>query len=707
MHNLLYIKLEENKIIIAIKDGMILAIPTIMVGTLSLLLKSLPINQYQNFINTIFNGMIVQILSFLNAATLGIISLILLMSISYNIGKVYKYKNSHMLPLISICCFLAYGGIGNNPSEIFIDIFNADWTFTAIVISIISSILFIKLNEFIIKKQGYNLDGMNLEFNEVLISIAPFIILISTFSILHFIMIEIFQEVNFQKMLTNIISKQFNNQGRTLLSALLFMFVRQTLWFFGIHGGNVMHTTANQVFEAGIDVNIELISTNMVPTEIFTKTFFDTMVLFGGSGSLLCFILAVFIVSKKKSIRKITKVATLPAIFNMNEILIFGVPIVLNPVLFIPFVLTPMILVTTSYLAMKMGLVPYTTCSVQWTTPIFISGYIVTGSIKGSLLQVFNLFLGTLIYIPFVKYSEERDSNMLKLYINSLINIVNNSESKGEDTNLLDRNGKINEVAKVLLDDIKYAIRNNEIEVHYQPQVNYNKDIIGVEALLRWNHYKIGNMYPPLVIALAKEGNLLDELSDYILDEACKTLEIMQNIFESNIKMSVNICAEELNSTFSLPKRIESKILKYKIKPNRLGIEITERSALNGGVLVKENIRSIRKLKTLVIMDDFGMGHNSLLYLKNHDFDIVKIDGSLVKEILTNDRSREILSTIAKLSNTLEFKTIVEYVETIEQVEMLKSLGCENYQGYYYSKPLHFNELIKYLKDNTQEKSEC
>ncbi|MGL6108197.1 MAG: EAL domain-containing protein [Romboutsia sp.] len=539
-----------------------------------------------------------------------------------------------------------------------------------------------------------------MEFNEALILITPFILVISTFSILHFIMINIFGNVNFQQMFTDFISNEFTNHGRTLYSALLFMFVRQVMWFLGIHGGNVMHTTAVQVFEEGMKVNIQLLSENMLPTEIFTKTFFDTMTLFGGSGSLLCFILAVLIVSKKKSMRKIIKVATLPAIFNMNEILIFGVPIVLNPILFVPFILTPMVLIITSYTAMKTGLVPYATSPAQWTTPIFISGYIVTGSIRGSLLQLFNLIIGTLLYIPFVKLLEARDFNKLKLNINNLINLVKQCESKGEDTNLLDSNGKIGEISKILLDDLDYAIKNKEIKVYYQPQVNYNGEIIGVEALLRWNHSTVGNMYPPLVISLAKEGKILNELSDYILDESCRTLQAIQKMFNSNIKMSVNICAEQLNSMHTLPEQIESKILKYNINPYSLGIEITEHSALQGGILVKEKIKSIRKLKVFVIMDDFGMGHNSLLYLKNHDFDIVKIDGSLVREILINEISREILSTIVQLSQTLNFDTIVEYVETKEQVEVLKHLGCENYQGYYYSEPLPYNELIKYLNEN-------
>ncbi|MFY7751796.1 MAG: PTS transporter subunit EIIC, partial [Exiguobacterium acetylicum] len=137
-----------------------------------------------------------------------------------------------------------------------------------------------------------------------------------------------------------------------------------------------------------------------------TKPFLDAFVFMGGSGATLSLLLAIFIVVRKQRNHPYHQVAKLSApagLFNINEPVIFGMPIVLNPVMLIPFILAPVVLTVVSYVALSTGMVPKTVAIVPWTTPPIISGYLVTGgSIRGVLLQVFNLTLATLIYIPFV-----------------------------------------------------------------------------------------------------------------------------------------------------------------------------------------------------------------------------------------------------------------------------------------------------------------
>jgi len=140
---------------------------------------------------------------------------------------------------------------------------------------------------------------------------------------------------------------------------------------------------------------------------IVTKPFFDSYVFMGGSGTTLALLAGILIAVKSKHYKTIGKVSLAPGLFNINEPVLFGLPIVLNPIMFIPFILIPLILTITSYVALASGLVPKTVAILPWTTPPIVSGYLVTGgSVRGVLLQIFNLVLATLLYLPFIKAAE-------------------------------------------------------------------------------------------------------------------------------------------------------------------------------------------------------------------------------------------------------------------------------------------------------------
>ncbi|MCC0706775.1 EAL domain-containing protein [Clostridioides sp. ES-S-0190-01] len=684
---------EDNKILYSIKQGMILAIPAIMTGSIALVILNLPIKIYQEYIASLFNGEILNMLTFINDSTLGIISLIILLTISYSYGKIYGSKYTVLVPIVAMCSFLVF----SHGSEIdsYVEIFKTKWLFTAIIVSITSSMLFVKLTESFITSVKFHTEGADADFNMVVSAIIPFITVVFLFSILRVIVINLIGSSNFQDIFYNLFSNIFNSMGRNLMSALLFIFLMHFMWFFGIHGSNVLDTVAKNLFENGMAININLVNNNQLPTEIFTKTFFDTMVLFGGCGALLCLVIAIFLSEKRINVRKLAKIASIPALFNINEMLVFGIPIVFNYIMFIPFIITPMILTITSYVAMSTGIVPCTVSAVEWTSPIFLSGYMATDSIRGSLLQLFNLCVGVMIYIPFIKMSQNRYIYMFKNNIENLTNLVKRCELTGEQPNILNHSGKIGSISKMLASDLKFAMKKEDIEIFYQPQVNYDGNIVGAEGLLRWRHSIGGFIYPPLVILLAKEEGFLDELGEYIINKTCVDLKKSESLLINPIKFSVNISPDQLNAP-NLPEQIKNIIENNNINPNMLGIEITEQVALSGSQIIIDRINAIHNLGIKLIMDDFGMGHSSLVYLQNNNFDIVKLDGSLVKEILTNKRSSEIIMSIVNLSKNLDFDIIVEYVENLNQRDKLYGLGCEIYQGYYYSKAIPFEEFIDY-----------
>ncbi|HGM3773803.1 TPA: EAL domain-containing protein [Clostridioides difficile] len=690
---------EDNKILYSIKQGMILAIPAIMTGSTALVILNLPIKAYQEYLSGLFNGEVTNILNFINDSTLGIISLIILLTISYSYGKIYGSKYTVLVPIVAMCSFLVFSH--GNELNSYIEIFKTKWLFTSIIVSMTSSVLFVKLTESFVTSVKFHTEGADADFNMVVSAIVPFIIVVFLFSIFRVIMISLIGSSNFQDIFYNLFSNVFNRMGTNLMSALLFIFLMHFMWFFGIHGSNVLDTVAKNLFENSMAININLVNNNQLPTEIFTKTFFDTMVLLGGCGSLLCLVIAIFLSEKRTNVRKLAKIASIPALFNINEMLVFGIPIVFNYIMFVPFVITPIILTITSYVAMSTGIVPCTVSAVEWTSPIFLSGYMSTGSIRGSLLQLFNLCVGVMIYIPFIKMSQNRYTYMFKNNIENLTNLVKRYELTGEQPNLLNHNGKIGSISKMLASDLKFAMKRGEIELFYQPQVNYNGDVVGAEGLLRWKHSIGGFIYPPLVIILAKEEGFLDELGEYIINKACIDLKKSEKLLRNPVKFSVNISPDQLDDP-KLPEQIKNIISSNDINPNMLGIEITEQIALSGSQIIIERINAIHNLGIKLIMDDFGMGHSSLIYLQNNSFDIVKLDGSLVKEILTNKRSSEIIMTIVNLSKNLHFDIVVEYVENMDQRDKLYGLGCEIYQGYYYSKAIPFEEFVEYANQERE-----
>lgn len=690
---------EDNKILYSIKQGMILAIPAIMTGSTALVILNLPIKAYQEYLSSLFNGEVTNILNFINDSTLGIISLIILLTISYSYGKIYGSKYTVLVPIVAMCSFLVFSH--GNELNSYIEIFKTKWLFTSIIVSMTSSVLFVKLTESFVTNVKFHTEGADADFNMVVSAIVPFIIVVFLFSIFRVIMISLIGSSNFQDIFYNLFSNVFNRMGTNLMSALLFIFLMHFMWFFGIHGSNVLDTVAKNLFENSMAININLVNNNQLPTEIFTKTFFDTMVLLGGCGSLLCLVIAIFLSEKRTNVRKLAKIASIPALFNINEMLVFGIPIVFNYIMFVPFVITPIILTITSYVAMSTGIVPCTVSAVEWTSPIFLSGYMSTGSIRGSLLQVFNLCVGVMIYIPFIKMSQNRYTYMFKNNIENLTNLLKRYELTGEQPNILNHNGKIGSISKMLASDLKFAMKRGEIELFYQPQVNYNGDVVGAEGLLRWKHPIGGFIYPPLVIILAKEEGFLDELGEYIINKACIDLKKSEKLLTNPVKFSVNISPDQLDDP-KLPEQIKNIISSNDINPNMLGIEITEQIALSGSQIIIERINAIHNLGIKLIMDDFGMGHSSLVYLQNNNFDIVKLDGSLVKEILTNKRSSEIIMTIVNLSKNLDFDIVVEYVENMDQRDKLYGLGCEIYQGYYYSKAIPFEEFVEYANQERE-----
>lgn len=698
-------KINNSKILGSIRRGFVFAIPVVLAGSLAVLLSGIPISGYQSFLDTALNGEIRNVLTFVNQGTYGFISIVLLITIPYSYGEYSErsYSDCIIMSTISLASFVAFNGLSTLISDA--NVLSSQGLFTAILISTISSILFVKLTSIKHLNRDLYSYGSDVNFDRAVKSIVPGTLIISAFGLLNVLFSIIFGVQSFQELLASKLTLLFSESGRSLNSTLLFILLVHLLWFFGIHGSKALDAVAEGLFAQGLDINLNLLSMGHPPTEILTKSFVDTFVLMGGCGSALCLIVAIAIKSKTRHVREISKLGFIPVLFNINEIVIFGIPVVLNPIMLIPFIITPILLTITSYFAVSFGLMPITINHVEWTTPILFSGYLATHSLKGSFLQIINLIIGTCIYVPFVKLSEEMHVLSLKNDINSLINDVIECEKAGVTPDFLNKKRRFAPIVRMLILDLKHAMKNNDLHIYYQSQVDYDYKITGAEALLRWEHPLCGNIYPPLIIALAKEGGFLDALGGFIMDKACNDLNFLKNEIKHDLKISINISVDQLdNPNFFLD--IKGLLERYNIKPSMFGIELTEQIALKNTPRINHTLSEIRELGVQLILDDFGMGHSSMMYLQNNKFDLVKLDGALTREILSNPRSEEIIKSIVILSKSLGFSLIAEYVDSEEQRDRLYDTGCTVYQGYLYSKPLSLKDFIQYYRMEQFEKNE-
>lgn len=694
-NNLLSI-MENNEFVIAMRRGLLLCIPVIMIGSFCLVVTSFPIPAYQAWVSEVFGGWLYTFVLWIYNATMGSITLFVILAISYSYGCKADRDDLGFYMLTAIVSFVVFAA--EDIDGITFDIFNNNWLFTGIIVTLASCYMFSKL--FAISKRkfmGRYQTGVDMDFRNTVLVIIPAAIVILFFAVIKLVLVQ-GVGVDIQNLGSFFMMELFGVIGTGLFGSILFVFLIHILWFFGIHGSNMLSMVSEQLFESGMLDNMAAVANGGEATHIFTKTFFDVFVLIGGSGATICLLLALLIWKGRKN-NTLFKVSILPAIFNINEMVLFGLPVIFNPIMVIPFVCVPLVLLAICAISISLGLVPVPFNQVSWTTPILFSGYLSTGSIAGTILQMVSLAVGTAIYMPFIKMSEHYYDRLLQKNIQNLKEEMMECELKGEIVDLKTGSRSKRDIVKLLTKDLHTAIKNDEIMLYYQPQVSSDKTIYGVEALLRWKHPVAGFLYPPLVIELARQDDVLDELGIILIDKAARTLQELAKNVNKPMHLAVNISPVQFESdTFC--SQVKKILDQYDFKECTLCFEITEQLALVTTEVISERIEQLKNWGIKLHMDDFGMGHSSMKYLQSNEFEAVKLDGSLVRGMMDNSRSINIISGIQNMALPLNYKLIAEYVETEQQREKLKDLGCDIYQGYLYSRPIPYDDLEIFLKEN-------
>ena len=246
--------------------------------------------------------------------------------------------------------------------------------------------------------------------------------------------------------------------------------------------------------------------------------------------------------------------------------------------------------------------------------------------------------------------------------------------------------------------DLREALRRDQLFLVYQPQISYRDHrVVGVEALIRWQHPEHGLVPPDLFIPLAEQNGTIIPIGEWVLDQACRQLRDWHDQGFSDLRMAVNLSTVQLHHA-ELPRVVNNLLQMYRLPPRSLELEVTETGLMEDISTAAQHLLSLRRSGALIAIDDFGTGYSSLSYLKSLPLDKIKIDKSFVQDLLDDDDDATIVRAIIQLGKSLGMQVIAEGVETAEQESYIISEGCHEGQGYHYSKPLPARELTAYLK---------
>lgn len=254
--------------------------------------------------------------------------------------------------------------------------------------------------------------------------------------------------------------------------------------------------------------------------------------------------------------------------------------------------------------------------------------------------------------------------------------------------------------ARLLLEeDLKKALDQQDLDVFYQPQVDEQGRLIGVEALTRWTHPHRGSISPAEFIPLAEESGLILQIGDFVLKQVAQTLSKWAESDKlSGLTIAMNVSAHQLQQV-DFVAQIAAFIKHYGFQPDRLKLELTESMML---IDIQDSIDKMQRLKALGVqfsMDDFGTGYSSLLSIKNLPLDQLKIDQNFVQDLFDDDSAEILITTILSMSKALGLSVVAEGVETQAHYQKLMQLGCKEFQGYYFAKPLAYSDLMQYFID--------
>lgn len=404
--------ISENKYLMSIRDGFLIGMPLLIIGSFFMLISNFPIPAWMSLLrNTSVNGVTVaSYFSVVTNATYSIMAIFIVMGIGFNFAKREKTNPIFgaavaLMSWFMLMPFTTTVTVESTGEILSVASVPLDWVGSkGIFLGIISAFVAVKIYK-MIEAKGWVIKmphGVPPTVAQAFSSLVPvgIVAVIFFFVQIGFSFTSFGNAFNF---IFTVLQMPLQNIGDSVWTMLGVYFFAHILWMFGIHGTNITDSVFRPILYTLSAENLAALAAGSPLPHIINVQFQDLFATYGGGGSTLSLLIAMFFFCKSKRIKELGKLAIIPSIFGINEPVIFGLPVVLNPIIAIPFISVPLINIVISYITMKIGLVPICNGVVMpWTTPPIISGFLSSGW-QGSVLQIVLITLGIFIYLPFIK----------------------------------------------------------------------------------------------------------------------------------------------------------------------------------------------------------------------------------------------------------------------------------------------------------------
>ena len=402
-------KIGKNKYLISIRDGFLLTTPLLIIGSFFLLIANFPINNWTEFWARFFGENWTAYMAKPTSATFDIMAILAVVGIAYSFSRELKVDklSGAAVAVVSWFILMPYkvtdGSVTLNGIPL-------DWVGSkGIFIGIITAFVSVHIYAWVIKK-GWIIKmpkGVPPAVTQSFAALVPSAVVLGVFFLANSLL-ALTPYDNAFNFIFKFLQQPLLVLGNTLGAVLVAMGFQHFFWFFGINGGSIVGSIMQPILTPLSMENLSAFQAGNPLPNVINQQFYDLFTTFGGAGSTLSMLIAMIIVCRSQRIKNLSKISVVPALFGINEPVIFGLPVVLNPTILIPFLLTPLINILISYFSMVSGLVPFTSgVSMPWTTPVIISGFLTTGW-RGALLQLILVILGVFIYMPFVKMMDKQ-----------------------------------------------------------------------------------------------------------------------------------------------------------------------------------------------------------------------------------------------------------------------------------------------------------
>jgi cellobiose PTS system EIIC component len=408
----------------ALRDGIILTMPLIIIGSLFLILAYLPITGYSEFMARTFGDSWQTKLTYPVGATFDIMALIAAFGIAYRLAEKYKV-DALSAGAISVSAFLLatpysflFQGAGMKQAievtgGVPTALLGSKGLFVAMIIAMVSTEIyrFVIQKKIVIKMP----DGVPPAVSKSFVALIPgFIVLLLVWVVR--LLIEQTSFGSLHNIVGELLQKPLGVLGGSLIGGIIAVILIQLLWSCGLHGAAIVGGVMGPIWLTAMDQNRIAFQAHQELPNIITQQFMDIFIYIGGSGATFAFVIAMLFFSKSQQSKQLGRLAIGPGLFNINEPVVFGAPVVMNPLLLIPFILTPVAVVIVTYIAMSTGMVPKPAgIAVPWTMIPIVGGYLATGGkIAGAVLQLVNMAIAFAIYFPFFKIWDKQNYKLEK-----------------------------------------------------------------------------------------------------------------------------------------------------------------------------------------------------------------------------------------------------------------------------------------------------